>query len=72
VQFACRVIFLTGYCRTLGRLRLPLMVSGFAKRGLQGYNKSKETETSKQLDDFLKHKCPRFAKPLFRVVHLLF
>jgi hypothetical protein len=42
------------------------MVCGFALRGFQSSRISKETQTSKQLEDFLKHKCPRYAEPLFK------
>ena len=41
-----------------------ITVRGFALRGFQGFNVSKVTKTFKQLDDFLKLKCPRCAKPL--------
>jgi hypothetical protein len=43
---------------------LPLTVRGLAQRGIYDSNVSHKTQTSKQLDDFLKHKCPRCAKPL--------
>jgi hypothetical protein len=45
-------------------LILGITVRGFAQRGFQGSNVSKETQTSKQLDDFLELKSPRCAKPL--------
>jgi hypothetical protein len=44
--------------------KLALTVRGFAQQGFQGSNVSKVTESSKQLDAFLKHKTPRCAKPL--------
>jgi hypothetical protein len=47
-----------------GFLALQVTVRGFAQRGFQGSKVSKVTRTSKQLDDFLKLKCPRCAKPL--------
>jgi hypothetical protein len=53
-------------------LNLPITVRGFAQRGFQGYNVSKLTKTSKQLDDFLKRKTPRCAKPLLVAEQLLF
>jgi hypothetical protein len=48
----------------LGFLLLRPTVRGFAQRGFQDSNVSKVTQTSKQLDDFLKYKTPRCAKPL--------
>jgi hypothetical protein len=47
---------------------LRTTVRGFAQRGFQGSNVSKVTQTSKQLDDFLKPKTPRCAKPLLAAV----
>jgi hypothetical protein len=47
---------------------LVVTVRGFAQRGFQDSNVSKVTQTSKQLDDFLKLKCPRCAKPLLAEV----
>jgi hypothetical protein len=53
------------FCHTVFFLyALLLTVRGFALRGFQGFNVSKVTKTFKQLDDFLKLKCPRCAKPL--------
>jgi hypothetical protein len=49
---------------------LQLTVRGFAQRGIQGFNVSKVTEISKQLDDFLKRKTPRCAKPLLCAVFI--
>jgi hypothetical protein len=48
----------------LVQFALPLTVRGFAQRGFQGSNVSKETRTSKQLYDFLKLQTPRCAKSL--------
>jgi hypothetical protein len=48
-----------------------LTVRGFALRGFQSSNVLKVTETSKQLDDFLKHKTPRCAKPLLAEGHFI-
>jgi len=44
--------------------KLLLTVRGFAQRGFQGANVSKDTQTSKQRGDFMKLKSPRCAKPL--------
>jgi hypothetical protein len=35
-----------------GKIGLLVTFRGFAQRGFQGSNVSKETQTSKQLDDF--------------------
>jgi len=45
-------------------LKLSITVRGVVPRGVLGSNVSKGTQTSKQLDDFLKHRSPRCAKPL--------
>jgi hypothetical protein len=41
-----------------------LTFGGMAKRGFQDFKVSKVTETSKQLDVFMKLKFPRCVKPL--------
>jgi ssDNA-binding Zn-finger/Zn-ribbon topoisomerase 1 len=46
------------------KVRCHVSVSSIAQRGFQDSKVTKVSETSKQLDDFLNHKCPRCGKPL--------
>ncbi len=55
---------LTSVVKRVGLGFLGATVRGFAQRGFQDSNVSKEMEISKQLDDFLKLQTPRCEKPL--------